>query len=274
MTYGWAILIIAIVLVALFSLGVFNSANFVPRAQSGSCQVIKTSAQTSLAGQCNGMLPQYVAQFNGQSSYIEINVPQKQLPLGNSQFTKVLWVYLASNNYDAQDLLCWGISGITAEDNTLRTRSNLYQFRNYFWNDDLDWTSSHVVSGWNFIAITYNSVTEEGYVNGFNEGSFNPTPTPIVQYSNVIIGGHGLCGVDNFYAGYIANVQIYNSSLSANEIQAVYQEGIGGAPINLNSLIGWWPLNGNANDYSGNGNSGNATNVIYTSAWTSGYSTP
>ena len=32
MTYGWAILIIAVVLGALFSLGVFNSANLAPRA--------------------------------------------------------------------------------------------------------------------------------------------------------------------------------------------------------------------------------------------------
>ena len=62
MTYGWAILIIAIVLVALFSLGVFNSANFAPRAQPGSCQVIRTAVQTSLAGQCSGMLPEYVVQ--------------------------------------------------------------------------------------------------------------------------------------------------------------------------------------------------------------------
>ncbi len=63
MTYGWAILIIAIVLVALFSLGIFNSANFAPRAQPGSCEVLRNSAQTSLVGQCNGMLPEYVAQF-------------------------------------------------------------------------------------------------------------------------------------------------------------------------------------------------------------------
>ncbi len=37
MTYGWAILIIAIVLAALFSLGVFNPINFEPKASAGSC---------------------------------------------------------------------------------------------------------------------------------------------------------------------------------------------------------------------------------------------
>ncbi|MGC9010605.1 MAG: hypothetical protein ACP5JN_00435 [Candidatus Micrarchaeia archaeon] len=39
------------------------------------------------------------------------------------------------------------------------------------------------------------------------------------------------------------------------------QEGIGGAPIDLQHLVAWWPLNGNANDYSGNGNNGVPSNV-------------
>ncbi|MGC8662613.1 MAG: hypothetical protein ACP5RT_02395, partial [Candidatus Micrarchaeia archaeon] len=39
MTYGWAILIIAVVLGALFQLGVFNANNFAPKALPGSCQV-------------------------------------------------------------------------------------------------------------------------------------------------------------------------------------------------------------------------------------------
>ncbi|MGC8662693.1 MAG: hypothetical protein ACP5RT_02830, partial [Candidatus Micrarchaeia archaeon] len=39
MTYGWAILIIAVVLGALFQLGVFNANNFAPKAPPGACQV-------------------------------------------------------------------------------------------------------------------------------------------------------------------------------------------------------------------------------------------
>ena len=49
---------------------------------------------------------------------------------------------------------------------------------------------------------------------------------------------------------------------------------MGGAPIDLQNLVGWWPLNGNPNDYSGNGNDGTASNVNYISAWTSGYVQP
>ena len=68
---------------------------------------------------------------------------------------------------------------------------------------------------------------------------------------------------------------MYNVSLSAEEIRALYLEGIGGAPIDLQNLVGWWPLNGNANDYSGNMNNGQIDgNVAFNSSWASGYTAP
>ena len=41
MTYGWAILIIAVVLAALFGLGVFNLSSISPRAPPNSCRVYR-----------------------------------------------------------------------------------------------------------------------------------------------------------------------------------------------------------------------------------------
>jgi hypothetical protein len=67
----------------------------------------------------------------------------------------------------------------------------------------------------------------------------------------------------DYFNGQIADVQIYNTALSASQIQALYQEGIGGAPINLQNLVGWWPLNGNSKDYSGYRNNGTANNIAY-----------
>ncbi|MCL4389136.1 hypothetical protein M1397_00795, partial [Candidatus Marsarchaeota archaeon] len=87
MTYGWAILIIAIVVVALFSLGVFNPSNFAARAQPGLCEVLRSSAVVSLAGQCNGLLPEYVAQFNGGT----VQLPQLPITIGSVTITA--WVY-------------------------------------------------------------------------------------------------------------------------------------------------------------------------------------
>ncbi|MHB1830698.1 MAG: hypothetical protein ACYCO0_04875, partial [Candidatus Micrarchaeaceae archaeon] len=72
MTYGWAILIIAIVMVAMFSLGIFNPLTFAPRAQPGACQVFRSVVGTNLEGQCNNEIPEYAAMFNGQSSNINV----------------------------------------------------------------------------------------------------------------------------------------------------------------------------------------------------------
>ena len=41
MTYGWAILIIALTLAVLYSLGIMNPKNFIPRAPPGSCFVFR-----------------------------------------------------------------------------------------------------------------------------------------------------------------------------------------------------------------------------------------
>jgi hypothetical protein len=75
MTYGWAILIIAVVLGALFQLGVFNANNFAPKAPPGACQVFRpngpgTTSFINLEGACSGELPQYAAQLNGASNII------------------------------------------------------------------------------------------------------------------------------------------------------------------------------------------------------------
>ena len=85
------------------------------------------------------------------------------------------------------------------------------------------------------------------------------------------IGGlFGLYGLNS----EISNVKIYNASLPASDIQALYMEGIGGAPTDLNYLIGWWPLNGNTNDYSGYNNNGVPTSITYSSSWVSAYTQP
>ena len=129
-------------------------------------------------------------------------------------------------------------------------------------------------SGWIFAAYEYNGSYQIGF-EGVDGTLYGPTtsqqPYGTTPNSPFYIGnGQGRSP----FIGYIANVQVYNTSLSANEIQALYQEGIGGAPIDLQHLVAWWPLNGNANDYSGNGNNGQINNVNFVSNWYNGYTPP
>ena len=94
MTYGWAILIIAVVLGALFSLGVFNGANFAPKAPPGACQVFRPNGPGStsfinLEGVCNGELPQYIATFARRGNIQVTGIPG--LPLGAAPRTITAW---------------------------------------------------------------------------------------------------------------------------------------------------------------------------------------
>jgi len=93
MTYGWAILIIALVLGVLYSLGIMNPKNFLPRASPGSCFVFRpngpgTTDFISLQGSCS-YLPMYVASFNGVYSYIKV---LRSTYLEPSQLTVGVWV--------------------------------------------------------------------------------------------------------------------------------------------------------------------------------------
>ena len=118
---------------------------------------------------------------------------------------------------------------------------------------------------WYSAAVTYNGYVMSLYLNGVLQSSIAATNSLILN-EPMTLGTDS--GVQYFWNSQIADFQIYNTSLSTAEVQGLYAEGMGGAPTRLQNLVGWWPLNGNANDYSGNGNNGAATSVLYTSAWT------
>jgi len=274
MTYGWAILIIAVVLAALFQLGVFNPMTFAPKAPPGSCQVFRpdgpgTTSFINLEGICSGELPQYVAQFNGQLGQYIAYSGNLNIPNGNP-ITIAAWINYKGNTGNWE-----GIAGI----NWGCPFEQLTVLTNQLYLDDCANNGGNFGSftvpknQWVFVAYTLNGTILTLYENGASQtfttsGTYQITPTALD------IGTDGVSFNRPSFNGSIANVQIYNTSLSANEIQALYLEGIGGAPINLQHLVGWWPLNGNANDYSGNGNNGQINNVNFVGNWYNGYTPP
>ena len=278
MTYGWAILIIAIALVAFFSLNLFNPYTFSPKASPGSCQILRPNGPGSnifvsaVGPTCTtNEIPQYVAKFNG-NGYINF-ASISEIPRG--QLTIIAWVnptnFAGWNNIVATNCFRLELTNSGYPPNY----SLDFQFASVCGSGG--GATGTALSGiYSFVAMTTNSTSAQFYVNGKVSGS----PLGVSQNSNSItamhIGMDGLSGIgspDAMY-GNISNVQIYNTTLSANEIQALYAEGIGGAPISIQNLVGWWPLNGNSNDYSGNGNNGVPTDVVFTSNWENGYSSP
>ncbi len=296
MTYGWAILIIAVVLGALFSLGIFNPAFLAPKVQPGSCQVERpngpgTSAYVSIQGNCHNELPEYVGVFNRKYSIVINTLTSGSgfltAPLNNQpDFTIMAWVN--PNNGNVMNIYTEGIPTITLQFSIGNNQLSLSE-----WNLNLqpnNWESGGVAytvpsHQWTFVAATLSnggvgSGTATFYVNGQKIGTsstsqeeYNPGADYFGIGSNTgaYLGATQSAGSFN---GSIANLQIYNTSLSPVAIEYLYREGIGGDPTSLNHLLSWWPLNGNANDYSGNDNSAVNANVIYTNGWTYEYTAP
>jgi len=267
MTYGWAILIIAVVLGALFQLGVFNSSSFSPRAPPGACQVFRTNGpgtvtNINLMGVCTGQLPQYVAKFNGASSYISTGT--FGFPLGASPSSFVGWVYITSASVGP---IIFNYGTVAANKLALLydDGSNVA-----FYNGGIAYSGPALsLNAWHFVGWSYGGGTsltlyvdtQSTAVNVAQENVTLGTTHPSV------IGAYGQPTLSQYLPGSLANFQLYNASLSANQIQALYLEGIGGAPMKLQNLVGWWPLNGNANDYSGNNNNGVPASVTFTSQY-------
>ena len=114
---------------------------------------------------------------------------------------------------------------------------------------------------WIFVTFTYNGTNSFIYENGTVQASAS---TPVLSYKLYPFNIGSSLGYHSWY-GMISNVQVYNNVLSAADIQKLYSEGLGGAPLPNAGLVGWWPLDGNANDYSGYNNNGVAVNVKWVS---------
>jgi Concanavalin A-like lectin/glucanases superfamily len=285
MTYGWSILIIAVVLGALFQLGVFSSANLAPRTPAGNCKILRVASTYNLEGSCSGVLPQQVVTANGYGVIMSASTMPKL-----NQFSMTGWMLneppltgqsgdslvnignSACGIYDPRSASSYGVSldpcGCYYSVNSLPVGCNTYAYQ-----------TGLSYGAWYFLALT---VDTNGNVITYAYKSGTTTPTTL-SYSignaiyspgsaQVRIGSYGT--VAYMLNGSIADVQIYNTSLDASQIQALYLKGIGAAPVDPVHTVGWWPLNGDANDYSGNNNNGAPTNMVYSSSWISSYTPP
>lgn len=273
-TYGWAILIIAVVIIAIDALGIFNPSMFVSRAQAGACSVYRpygpgTASLVNLQGLCNGEEPRTVAAFNGGTS--QVNIANSGLFALTNQFSVSAWVYTNSSSPATQDV----VSKANSNTNT-----------GYLIGTTNGWSSTAVslyiggswqtltgnypvTKSWNYLAATYNGYAISLYVNGALVSSESEPGTIATNNNNLTIGSG-----PNYFSGWISNVQLYNTSLSANEVEQDYLKGIGGAPANLQNLVGWWPLNSDTNDYSGNQNNGVSNTIYFISSWNNKYVAP
>jgi hypothetical protein len=285
MTYGWAILIIAVVLGALFSLGVFNATNFAPRAPAGSCKLFRSTAITALEGECSNIIPQSVAEFNGQNS--RVSTAATGFPVGNSPRSVFAWIYWTGTQGSGNfyPITSYGIASAGGEVSILyvysATNPAVLYFSSFGSLGSNNFQSSFPITQntWTFVGYTISGsgTTITIYDNGQSQTGTITSPAntvlPATDPADIGIVSSGNPSGRQFL-GSISNVQVYNTTLDPAQVQGLYMEGIGGDPIDIGNLVGWWPLNGNTNDYSSSQNTGTGNGIIFTSSWTNGYNPP
>lgn len=200
--------------------------------------------------------------FNGHNSYI--NVPNST-SMNVSYITMSAWVYLTSYS-------CGSDRGIIAN------KENSYEFGvmcnsgylssaispNWAWYNSPDKVP---LDKWTFVAVSWDGTHERQYINGALVYNATPPTTGVMVSTSQCfrIGARNGCGApESFFNGSISNVQVYKNALSSNQLFTLYQEGLGAVPVSPGNVVAWYPLAGDAIDYSGHGNNGTAFNV-YTS---------
>ena len=208
-----------------------------------------------------------IATFNGETasglggaaSYIEGTSPYS-FPL--SAFA---WVYPKSygaSNFQVIFEFDGNTVGGSQFELALQTNGQLD-----FWNGSTNFIASLSVplNTWSLVGFSIDASAINIYLNGQVQ-SFPSSNSPTNPGAgDWIIGWQNCCGGNRDFNGSISNVQLYSSFLQQYSVGTLSSLGLGGKPLSDSNLIGWWPLAGNANDSSGNGNNGVANNVQYAS---------
>lgn len=283
-TYSWAILIIAIAAAAIFQI-ISNTTIFVPKEQTGSCNIYRpngpgTTAFIQATGACQG-IPNFAAIFSGSYSNVSSTKAFVANVAATTGYTISLWVYPMDPSSNMQMIIGQAAVSTTGKCDTGSATANVFclSYSNaamIFANCAQDFTIASspatTTSQWHHVVIVMNSSINAVYLNGTMAGSVaNPTSS---CNNNVLLSIGSASGNGDYFKGYLSNVQVYNTSLSPNDIKALFIEGIGGAPMRLNNLVTWVVLNGDYKDYSGDYYTFTGANVPFTTSWSNGYVAP
>ena len=228
-TYGWAILIIAVVFFVLFEtniLGIGTQGFAFP----GSCRVVNTggsgqSQYLTLQGTCNGAVPKFVADFSSQGYAMTPNVSSLH---SLSSFTVVVWVARKSATGAAEPILQSNGTIVPNFELSINSSGNngvtfsAAGAGNHAGSASSASGSAAALNNWYFIAGTFNSSTVSVYLDGALAGSGTTAVTGLPSSGNIqVLIGHTM-SPSAYFPGYISNIQVYDRQLSPSEIRTLY----------------------------------------------------
>ena len=205
-----------------------------------------------------------VVDFDNSNDYIDCGSSSTLKNISNSAFTASAWVNSALNGQD--DIIVgntWTDAGFH-----LRVSGTILRFiilsdsTNYKFSD-----SSTLNSGWNHVVGTWDGTNIKTFVNGVESSGVNSSGTLSGQIStrNLFIGDNPQ--TTRAFEGSMSSVSLYNVAKSAEEVYAIYQQGITYDESSLSGLVGYWRMGDDTSavyptiaDSSSNSNDGTITN--------------
>ncbi|MDZ8052907.1 MAG: LamG-like jellyroll fold domain-containing protein [Aulosira sp. ZfuCHP01] len=160
--------------------------------------------------------------FDGINDYV--NIPSSPtLNLSNGTFTQSVWIYSNTTNNGYYGILGYQPAGGNAQRYPGIWLYNQTQIHAGF-GDGTNWnsfTTGNVLrlNTWNQVVTSFDGTTYKAYVNGQEVYSTNDFAGRKPYATQQLSIGR----VDNGFSGQIDDVRIYNTALSAAEIQQMYQ---------------------------------------------------
>ncbi len=206
----------------------------------------------------------YVAHFDGVNSIITVKNTSLSI---NQQFTISLWM-----NKSAYSTTCESVVGMPSSSQLLifsptvngcsagsqDGTSPTFKYKGYNgFVDQLGFASNLPSNEWENLAAVMDGNVLTLYVNGKQTAQYTGLNHTSIDNKTLNIGFG-----DSYFNGSIADLQVYNTSLTSSNITELYSSGLAGGPVSYRYLVGWWPLLGTPNDYSGNGNVGFANSGV------------
>ena len=193
-----------------------------------------------------------LASFAASNSYIISGSNYSAL----SGMTISFWAYPTVGTGSQEDMIdsiprYWMVGIVPGNDIVMNTGTSI----------GVTTTNAIPFKAWSFITLTTQTsgatTIYSLYING------NMVNTGLVVQNMQAIDWLMFSNATNPYNGLLANVQIYGAPLNNQNIGLLYQEGIQGGPLKNADLLSWYPLDGDANDYGNQSNTGYPINVAY-----------
>ncbi|MCL5420021.1 MAG: LamG domain-containing protein, partial [Candidatus Marsarchaeota archaeon] len=214
--------------------------------------------------------PVLLPYFNGEAAYEETGATPNTVQYKLTSGSVFEWVNTTSNNavftamQNQSSLVYLEVGASTDGGNNNQLVVYLESSSGY---SVMPWNSGVVINdnAWRQIGVTWNGLAATMYINGNAVASNDFTGAVNLEANMIDFGALPpfTPNADYEMAGSLADVQVYNQSLSGNQVYALYKEGLLGMPLPGANVVGWWPMLGNGNDYSGLGVNAAASQYLF-----------